>query len=118
MIVCWNSNQPPSRSGRVLGNGNTTSSSFRGAPPPKRHLFLSRVDPIAEEAEIRDHINSIGIIDYELTLISHETAPFKSFKLVINLPDMDIAMSPNNWPRDVCIQRFRERVIRDQHLNH
>ena len=82
------------------------------------HLFLSRIDSEAEEQETREHLNSIGVIDFELSLISNETAPFKSFKLIVNLPDKDKVMSPNVWPAGVCIQRYRVRVNRDQYSDY
>ena len=108
---------PPFRSGRVVGSGGATNTSFRGAPLPRRDLFVSRVDPGAEESEIRNHILSLGITDFELNLISNGTAPFKSFKLIVNVRDKDTVMSPDVWPEGVCIKRYRERVNRDNYLN-
>ena len=114
----WNGNQPPTRSGRVFGSGTATNTSFRGAPPPKRDLFVSRVDPDTEEQDIINHLNNLGVMNFELYPISRENAPFKSFKLIVNLPDKDIVMSPDVWPQDVCIQRYRERVNRDHYSNY
>ena len=108
---------PSYRSGRVIGSGNATNTSFRGAPLPKRDLFIYRVRPDTNESDIENHLIALGVTDFELTLISHVNAPYKSFKLIVNVNDKEAIMSPNVWPKGVCIKRFRERVNRDQYYN-
>ena len=115
----WSGSNPPFRSGRILGSGVATNTSFRGAPPPKRDLLLSRVASDVIEQDIIDHLNSIGVRDFELKLISNENSIFKSYKLIVNVQDKDTLMSPDVWPPNVCIKRYRERVYsRDQYFNH
>ena len=102
----------------MIGSGSVTNSSFRGAPIPKRDLFISRVRPDTNELDINNHIISLGVTDFVLQLISHEDTPYKSFKLTVNVSDKEFFMSPNIWPVGVCIKRFRYRVNRDHYSNY
>ena len=109
---------PPYRSGRVIGSGSGTNTSFRGAPIPKRDLFISRIRPEVLELDIKNHIMALGVTDFELQLMSHEDHPYKSFKLTVNVLDKDSLMTPSIWPEGVCIKRFRYPVNRDHYSNY
>ena len=104
------------RGGRVLGTATNTS--FRGAPPPKRDFLISRVDSSTDEHDIRDFLYFNAINNFDLIQVSHVNALFKSYKLSVNLPDKDIVLSPDMWPKNVCVQRFRERGNRGYNSNY
>ena len=55
--------------------------------------------------------------NYKLVLASKEGAPFKSYKLTVDLPDKSILMSEGVWPERICIQTYRERVVRNHQSN-
>ena len=109
--------QQQSRSGRIIGSGNPRNAQFRGAPPPKRDFFLSRLGPETEEHAIIDYLKRNGISDVQLTQLSHPTSSNKSYKLTVNLPDKDTVMSSQLWPENVCIKKYKPRVNSGQNHN-
>ena len=40
-------------------------------------------------------------------------APFKSFKLSVDVKDMDTVMGPTYWPSGVCVERWHNRNKRE-----
>ena len=96
------------RPSRVVGV--KTSSNFKGAPPPKRDFFISRVDKSTNIDDISNYItNDIGFDLKEITLISHPESYFCSYKMSISSKDCDRIFDVNIWPEGVKVQRFYNR---------
>ncbi|KAI3385220.1 hypothetical protein SNEBB_001121 [Seison nebaliae] len=92
---------------RVFGCNSEPVAGLRGAPPPPRHIFVSRVaegDARAVAALLKQ--NKIEVIDAKK--VSHESAKFCSFKVSICKDDYLKCMSGNMWPPGVTCQAWRE----------
>lgn len=101
--------RPPQHRRRGRIQGSAESSTLRGAPPPKRDLFISRVHSDTDDEGFRKYIQEKGIQDFDIALVSNENARFKSFKLSVTIKDVDKLMSPEMWPFGVCVQKWRVR---------
>ena len=87
--------------------GLATNTAFRSGSLLKRDFFVGRVDPVTEIDEIYSYLDDIGLSDYNLEQVSYEGSRFKAYKLTVNLSDVDIVHSPNVWPLDVIVKKFR-----------
>ena len=83
---------------RVIGNSAPThETTLRGAPPPTRDFFVSRVC-IGDKEGIKELIEANGIKVYNIDKMSNYLAKFKSFKVKISVLDIDKIMNENMWP--------------------
>lgn len=99
----------PGQGGRRRVQGSGTSDVFKGAPPPKRDFFLSRVVSTTDDQVIKDYIKDKGINNFDLQLVSNEHAIFKSYKLSVYVEDKTKVLSPDIWPQGVCVEKWRYR---------
>lgn len=99
----------PRQGGRRRVQGSATSNMFKGAPPPRRDFFLSRVVSTTDDQVIKDYIRDKGINDFELQLVSNEHSIFKSYKLSVSVGDKIKVLSPDIWPQGVCVEKWRNR---------
>ena len=68
---------------------------------------MSRVDPTAIEEDIKNHIPSKGVSNFEFVQLSHEESLWKSFKLTADIRDRDTILNPVIWPEGVSIQKWK-----------
>ena len=90
-------------------HGSLQSDVVEGAPPPRRDFFLSRMKKTTDDDVLKNFIKDQGIALVDLRLVSNENAIYKSYKLSVSVDDKDKVMSPNLWPKGVCIEKWRER---------
>lgn len=84
---------------------------FKGAPPPCRELFVSRVILETEVEDIENLMKSEGNDDIKLTMLSNERARFKSFKMNLPLPDFcKVFQDSFPWPEGVAVCKFVPRT--------
>jgi len=93
----------------ITGYAPAKSGGFKGAPEPSRDLFLYRVDPESETADLRTHLNDMDVTVRALHQISNESARYKSFRLTIPLSDFDILLDSSLWPEGVRVRRYFPR---------
>ena len=93
---------------RVI-EGNVQSDVIRGAPPPKRDFFISRVLPHTDDESFKKFICDNVVRNFELSLTSNSRAKFKSYKLSVDITDRDKVFRPEVWPMGVKLQRWRVR---------
>ena len=84
----------------------TVGSTFRGAPEPKRDLFVYRVDKSTTSADLKLHISDFGFNIISLECISNEMAKFKSFKLSVPLSEFNDLFNESIWPYGVRIRKY------------
>jgi hypothetical protein len=80
--------------------------SFKGAPEPSRDLFVFRVDPNTDQADLFKFVQSQSVQVRGLSLVSHKDAVFKSFKLTVGLPDLETVFDNDFWPTGVHVRRY------------
>lgn len=90
----------------VEGKVKVTKGAFRGAPEPKRDLFIYRVDKETEMDDLKSHIGDQGFTIRDLVLISHKEAAFKSYKLSVPVSEYNNLFDDNIWPEGVRIRKF------------
>ena len=107
-----NSNQGKTSNARGrkrMIQGSVQSDVIRGAPPPKRDFFISRVLPQTRDTDFRNFINDNVVKNFDLTLTSNVNAKFKSYRLSVDVVDKDKIFRPEVWPLGVKLQRWRLR---------
>ena len=94
--------------GRVFGQRTAASGGLQGAPLPKTHIWVSHV--------VNSDINILNTFlrDNNITVhnsfkVSHEEANFNSFKICINVPDLEIVLNEQFWPDGIKCQKWRKR---------
>ena len=102
-------NNGQSRARKRMIQGSVQSDVIRGAPPPKRDFFISRVLPQTRDTDFRNFINDNVVKNFDLTLTSNVNAKFKSYRLSVDVIDKDRIFRPEVWPLGVKIQRWRLR---------
>ena len=90
----------------VMGKAKTSVNSLRGAPEPKRDLFVFRLDSQTSKLDIENHMKNIEIETCDIELVSHPNAKFKSFKMSVGVSNVQKALDENVWPEGVGIRRY------------
>ena len=109
----WQENN--NRSNIVIGRGASTEG-LRGAPPPARVIFVSRV-VTGDKESMSNFIKSRGVNVINIEKTSHEDATFSSYKIRISVVDKEKVFDPNFWPEGVKCRMWRERKERNQDNN-
>ena len=104
------------RTNNVIGR-DTSTEGFRGAPPPSRVIFVSRVVS-GEKEVISNFIKSRGVNVINIEKTSHEDATFSSYKICISVLDKEKVFDPKFWPAGVKCRMWRERKERNQNNNY
>ena len=79
---------------------------MRGAPEPKRDLFVFCVHKDTSDKNLSDYILSKGIIILELACVSNPGSKFKSYKLSVSLSHSKAAFNVDIWPEGIRIRKF------------
>ena len=99
----------PQRTRRGQVHGSAENALIRGAPPPKRDFFLSRLSYDTDIEQLKRYIEGKGMHSAQLSLVSHEDSVYNSFKLTVGVQHANLAMSSDVWPQGVCVTRWRSR---------
>ena len=82
-----------------------------GAPPPLRHVWLSRVMN-GDTEQISNHLNSKNIQVQNIVKVSHSDAKFASFKISVFKNDLNTVLKASLWPRGLRCEQWYERRLR------
>jgi hypothetical protein len=93
----------------ITGSGATNSGNFRGAPEPSRDIFVFRVEPGTQVADLRTHLADMDVTVRALHCVSNAEARYKSFRLTVPLSDFDIVFDGSLWPEGVRVRRYFPR---------
>ena len=97
------------RPNRQQVHGCARITTIRGAPPPKRYFFLSRLDCDTDTDMLKRYIDGKGVHNIELSVVSNVNARYKSYKLSVNIGDKDTIMCAEMWPSGTYIEKWRVR---------
>ena len=95
-----------SHTSHIIGNNNTNVGNLRGAPPPPRDIFVSRVVD-GDTKLMTDFLkmNNVNINDIQMT--SHPESKYKSFKINISVYDKEKVLDPEFWPFGIKCEMWR-----------
>ena len=91
---------------RVIGSNATAHRTLRGAPPPTRDFFVSRVT-VGDREGIKELIEANGIQVYNIDKMSNYQARFKSFKVKISVLDKEKILNESMWPNGIQCMMWR-----------
>ena len=72
--------------------------------PASREFFITYVTKECDEAKMKQHINSHGITERNLTL--REGNDYNSFVLKVSVGDVDKVRNPAMWPQGIYVRKF------------
>jgi hypothetical protein len=86
-----------------------SSGNIRGCSSHRNvaELFVTRLHPETQFAELRNYISQRIQSDFKLERISHINSYHQSFVLYVNLCHISKIMSPSFWPRNVECRHFK-----------
>ena len=84
------------------------SEGLRGAPSPKRDIFVSRVQS-GNVFIVKRFLNNNNIMNDDIKCVSHDNSKFKSFKVTISKSDLPNVMENKFWPKGVLCSVWKER---------
>ena len=97
------------RKERKIVQGTGRIGVLKGGPPPKRDFFVYRADQSVTSESIKQHLASHNILVCDTELISHDESKFKSFKVRVNVTDVDKIMDPTIWPLGIRVRKFFQK---------
>jgi hypothetical protein len=96
----------------IIGKG-INNQTIKGAPEPSRDIFVCRVDKAATVEEMQRFIEESGFSVKRITIMSHEEAQFKSFKVSIPKSQLNDILGAEKWPEGVMVRRFWDKHTRE-----
>ena len=91
----------------IIGNNNSAGGNLRGAPPPPRNIFVSRVLD-GDTKLMTDFLNLNNVKVNEIQMTSHPESKYSSFKINISVYDRDKVLDPSFWPFGIKCEMWRE----------
>ena len=92
---------------RVVGCGDVSDEGLEGAPPPLRQVWVSRVAS-GDEQTIKQFLERKNVVVNDIGRVSHVDAKYKSYKISVNVNDLDTVLEGSFWPRGLLCQVWRE----------
>ena len=86
--------------------GSRPAGSIRGAPEPRRDVFIYRVAFETTADMMRRHINDVGVTIDSMHCVSNPHAKYKSFKVTTALSNYDELFNPEMWPSGICVRKY------------
>ena len=86
---------------------NNDYCSLEGAPPPPRHLFVSRITK-GNSSSIAKYLKDKSIDVYRVELKSHTDSKFKSFKITLSKNDVNNVLNESFWPHGIRCNKWNE----------
>ena len=93
----------------IVGTSTNMSCSIRGAPQLCRDMFITRVDVGTSLEELTHFIEQHKIHVIKIVKVSHVKAKFSSFKVTVNVSDINSLLDANMWPSGIIVRRFYEK---------
>ena len=95
---------------RVGITGNSTSGGIRATPLPVRDLFVYRVNSDDTTDVLCAYLRSHGIVPIAVVPKNQQGSKFNSFKVTVNIANVEKMMEPSTWQCGVCVRRWREQT--------
>lgn len=99
------------RKRRVLGCAGSSVTGLEGAPPPLRHIWVSRIQRGTADT-LSDFIENQNVKVFHSEKVSHVDAKFSSFKISISKNDLAKVLQDSFWPQGVQCQPWHEHTRR------
>ena len=101
---------------RIDGDSDIIVDGLEGAPPPLRHIWLSRIQKGSAES-IKSFLESKDINVDKCVKVSHDEAKFSSFKISVEANDVEKVYAVNFWPKGVRCQSWKNKRNNDKDDN-
>ena len=98
----------------VMGTASPSSTSIKGAPHPRKEFFVFRLEKSTSTEHLLNFVREKGIKPVDAVEVSHPHAKFKSFKLTVEVSDVDRVLDSDCWPRGIGVRRYRPSRSSDQ----
>ena len=93
----------------VYGSKPAGEGDLIGAPPPKRYLFVSRLNRAMETEFVRSNLTSKNINVLEIEKMSHDYAKFNSYKIGVSIDDYYKLLNDKFWSSGIKCEKWRNR---------
>ena len=94
----------------VFGTRPVGEGDLIGVPPPKRYLFVSRLNRAMETEIVRSKLESKDISVLEIEKLSYEHSTYNSYKIGVSVDDYYRLLNENNfWSSGVKCEKWRYR---------
>ena len=90
--------------------GNSTSGGLRATPLPVRDFFVYRVNSDDTTDVLSGYLRSHGIVPIAVVPKNQQGSKFNSFKVTVNIANVEKMMEPSTWQCGVCVRRWREQT--------
>ena len=90
--------------------GNSTSGGLRAIPLPVRDFFVYRVNSDDTTDVLSGYLRSHGIVPIAVVPKNQQGSKFNSFKVTVNIANVEKMMEPSTWQCGVCVRRWREQT--------
>ena len=91
---------------RYVARGSRTGGSIRGAPAPRRDVFVYRVDSETTTEMMSKHIKDIGIDIISINCVSNPSAKFKSFRITASVTNYHELLKAENWSEGIYVRKY------------
>ena len=86
--------------------GTSASNTLQGALEPSRDLCVYRTVKKTEGKDISSYLCSKGIKERSVTKLSKAESKFASFKVEVQVSDMNSLLDSDFWPEGICVRRY------------
>ena len=86
--------------------GSRPAGSIRGAPEPRRDVFIYRVHSDTTTEMMCQHIKDVGVNIDSIECVSNPNAKFKSFKATTAVSNFSELLKPEIWPEGICVRKY------------
>ncbi len=99
------------RKRRVLGSAGSSGTGLEGAPPPLRHIWVSKIQRGTADT-LNDFFENQNIKLFHCEKVSHVNTKFSSFKISISKNYLAKLLQDSVWPQGVRCQPWHEHTRR------
>ena len=90
--------------------GNSTSGGLQATLLPVRDCFVYRVNSDDTTDVLSGYLRSHGIVPIAVVPKNQQGSKFNSFKVTVNIANVEKMMEPSTWQCGVCVRRWREQT--------
>ena len=91
--------------------GNSTPGGLRATSIPARDLFVYQVNSSDDtNGVLSGYLRSHGIVPIAYVSKNQQGSKFNSFKVTVNIANVEKMMEPSTWQCGICVRRWREQT--------
>ena len=79
---------------------------LKGGPQPTVNIYLGRIS-YGDIHSVKNWLKASDVKSYNIDIVSHKDAKFKSFKIEIPKYNLNSVLDPEFWPRGVICKVWR-----------